>query len=277
MSVFLPLTELQATGPIPGLDLNQVMGLMASFMLASLRIGAFLIAAPVFGSASIPLQIRIILAALLSVVVMAYSDVPSVESFSQWRILGVIITEIAIGICAGLILTIWFSAAILAGEKIATAGGLGYAAQMDPNSGGQTPVVSQILSLFMIILFLGVNGHLVVLRTMLESYSYLPIGMMPGWGAFIKGGIGAASSMFLAAAIIMLPIAIVMLLINLAIGVITRSAPQLNLFSFGFPISLLAIFIILYFSVDALSHALKDLGISAMENLHLVMEAVSYG
>ena len=202
---------------------------------------------------------------------------PAIESFGELRIIGVLITELLIGISAGMILSIWFSAAVLAGEKIATSAGLGYAAQIDPNSGGQTPVVSQMLSMFMIILFLGMNGHLVVLRTMLESYSYLPIGMMPAWGAFIKGGIGAASSMFLAAAIIMLPIAIIMLLINLAVGVITRSAPQLNLFSFAFPISLLAIFIILYLSVDAMSRALKDLGISAIENLHLVMEAMSHG
>jgi len=129
----------------------------------------------------------------------------------------------------------------------------------------------------MIVLFLSVNGHLVVLRTMLESYNHLPIGVMPAWGAFIKGGISAASAMFLAASIIMLPIVIIMLLINLAVGVITRSSPQLNLFSFAFPISLLAIFILFYITVDSMSHALKDLGISAMENLHLVMEAVTYG
>ena len=152
-----------------------------------------------------------IVAAFLAVMVMAYSEVPGIESFNELRIIGVIITELLIGIAAGLILTIWFSAAVLAGEKIATSTGLGYAAQIDPNSGGQTPVVSQMLSLFMIILFLGVNGHLVVLRTMLESYSYLPIRAMPAWGAFIKGGVSAASAMFVAASIIMLPIAVVML------------------------------------------------------------------
>ncbi|MBL6606482.1 MAG: flagellar biosynthetic protein FliR [Alphaproteobacteria bacterium] len=275
--MFLPLTELQPMGGLPGLDLNAVMGVMAKFMLASVRIGAFFVVAPIFGSATIPVQVRVVMAAMLAIMVLAYTDVPAIESFGELRIIGVLITELLIGIAAGMILSIWFSAAVLAGEKIATSAGLGYAAQIDPNSGGQTPVVSQMLSMFMIILFLGMNGHLVVLRTMLESYSYLPIGAMPAWGAFIKGGIGAASSMFLAAAIIMLPIAIIMLLINLAVGVITRSAPQLNLFSFAFPISLLAIFIILYLSVDAMSKALKDLGISAMENLHLVMEAMSHG
>ena len=275
--MLLPLTELQAMGGLPGLELNAVMSVMAKFMLASLRIGAFLVVSPIFGSTAIPVQVRVIAGAFLAVMVMGYSQVPDIESFSELRIIGVIITELLIGIAAGLILTIWFSAAVLAGEKIATSAGLGYAAQIDPNSGGQTPVVSQMLSLFMIILFLGVNGHLVVLRTMLESYSYLPIGAMPAWGAFIKGGISAASAMFVAASIIMLPIAFVMLLINLAVGVITRSSPQLNLFSFAFPMSLLAIFILFYLSVDSMSHALKDLGISAMENLHLVMEAMSHG
>jgi len=275
--MLLPLTELQAMGGLPGLELNAVMSVMAKFMLASLRIGAFLVVSPIFGSTAIPVQVRVIAAAFLAVMVMGYSQVPDIESFSELRIIAVIITELLIGIAAGLILTIWFSAAVLAGEKIATSAGLGYAAQIDPNSGGQTPVVSQMLSLFMIILFLSVNGHLVVLRTMLESYSYLPIGAMPAWGAFIKGGISAASAMFVAASIIMLPIAIIMLLINLAVGVITRSSPQLNLFSFAFPISLLTIFILFYLSVDSMSHALKDLGISAMENLHLVMEAMSHG
>jgi flagellar biosynthetic protein FliR len=275
--MLLPLTELQAMGGLPGLELNAVMSVMAKFMLASLRIGAFLVVSPIFGSTAIPVQVRVIAAAFLAVMVMGYSQVPDIESFSELRIIAVIITELLIGIAAGLILTIWFSAAVLAGEKIATSAGLGYAAQIDPNSGGQTPVVSQMLSLFMIILFLGVNGHLVVLRTMLESYDYLPIGAMPAWGAFIKGGISAASAMFVAASIIMLPIAIIMLLINLAVGVITRSSPQLNLFSFAFPISLLTIFILFYLSVDSMSHALKDLGISAMENLHLVMEAMSHG
>ena len=275
--MLLPLTELQAMGGLPGLDLNEVMSVLAKFMLASVRIGAFLVVSPIFGSTAIPVQVRVVVASFLAVTVMAYSEVPAIENFSELRIIGVLITELLIGILAGLILTIWFSAAVLAGEKIATSAGLGYAAQIDPNSGGQTPVVSQMLSLFMIVLFLSVNGHLVVLRTMLESYNHLPIGVMPAWGAFINGGISAASAMFLAASIIMLPIVIIMLLINLAVGVITRSSPQLNLFSFAFPISLLAIFILFYITIDSMSHALKDLGISAMENFHLVMEAVTYG
>ena len=273
----LPLTLLNTMGGLPGLELHAVMSVLAQFFLATLRIGAFLVAVPVFGAASVPLQVRIILAALLGVVVMGYVPVPTVESFTELRILGVVVIELVVGLASGLIVTIWFSAAVLAGEKIAASAGLGFAAQVDPNTGAQTPVVSKMLSLFLIVLFLGMNGHLVVIRTMLESYSYLPIGAMPAFGALIKGGIAATGSMFLAATIIMLPIAITMLLINLAIGVITRSAPQLNLFSFGFPISMLAVFVLLYMSVGVISLALKDLVTSTMDNLQLVIGAVSYG
>ena len=166
---------------------------------------------------------------------------------------------------------------MLAAEKIATSAGLGFAAQIDPSTGATTPVVSKMLSLFLIVIFLGLNGHLVVIRTMLDSYSYLPIGEMPAFGALIKGGIAAAGSMFLAATIIMLPIAITMLLINLAIGVITRSAPQLNLFSFGFPISMLAVFVVLYMSIGVISFAMQDLVRSTIDNFQLVMGAMTYG
>jgi len=275
--MFLPLTELDQLGGLPGLELSQMMEMLAVFFLSTVRIGAFLIAAPFFGSRSTPLQVRIIVAALLGVVVMGRSDVPSPTDFDDLLLVSVILVELSVGILAGLIMNIWFSAAVMAGEKIATSAGLGYAAMLDPETGGQTPVVSRVLSMFLIAMFLGVDGHLVVIRTMLDSYIMLPIGHFPDYEALIKGGIAAAGSMFMAASLIMLPIIIVMLLLNLAAGVITRSAPQLNLFSFVFPINLLAVFVLLYLTVDVFAHALTDLAFAAIDNLQTVMGAASYG
>jgi len=166
---------------------------------------------------------------------------------------------------------------VMAGEKIATSAGLGFAAQMDPESGGQTPVVSRALSMLMLMAFLGMNGHLIVLRVMLDSYLHLPIGKKPAFGAFVEGGIAAAGSMFFAAALLMLPVIIVMLLINLSAGVITRSAPQLNLFSFIFPVNMMAVFVLLYLCVDVFGHAFGELGMTALENLQNTIGAASYG
>jgi flagellar biosynthetic protein FliR len=213
----------------------------------------------------------------LGIGVVSVVDVPEIETLGEMRILAVICTEIAIGVAAGLILTIWFSAAMLAGEKIATSAGLGYAAQIDPEGGGQTPVVSKMLQMFMTIIFLSSNGHLIVLRTIMESYKQLPVGETPHFGALVEAGISAAGQMFMVASLIMMPIGITLLLVNLAIGVMTRSAPQLNLFSFGFPITLLGVFVLLYLSVDSIAFALNGLAVSAMENLEIVMGRAIYG
>ena len=273
----LALSNLDGVGALPGLNLQFLMEILAALFLASLRIGAFLIASPFFGGSSTTLQVRIIMAVLPGVGVMNNVTVPDWQSFSALTGIQVIMTELAIGIGAGLILTIWFSAVLLAGEKIASSAGLGFAAQIDPDSGGQTPVVSKTFSLFLTVIFLSWNGHLVVLRAVADSYAYLPVGAMPAFPVLIQGGIAAAGSMFFAAAIIMLPLTAFLLAINLVIGVITRSAPQLNLFSFGFPISMLGIFVLLYLWVDVLGGAMDDLSHAAIDNMQVLLGAISNG
>ena len=273
----LALSNMAGVGPLPGVNLQFVMELLAGLFLASLRIGAFLIASPFFGGSSVPLQVRIIMAVLLGVAVVTTVEVPDWQAFAGLNGLQVILTELAIGISSGLILTIWFSAVLLAGEKIASSAGLGFAAQIDPDSGGQTPVVSKTFSLFLTVIFLSWNGHLLVLRAVADSYTYLPVGAMPAFPVLIQSGIAAAGSMFFAATIIMLPLTAFLMAINLVIGVITRSAPQLNLFSFGFPISMIGIFVLLYLWVDVLGGAMDDLSHAAAENIQLVLGTMING
>ena len=273
----LALSNLNGVGALPGLSLQFLMEMLVALFLASLRIGAFLIASPFFGGSSTLLQVRIIMAVLLGVAVMNNVTVPDWQSFSALTGIQVIMTELSIGISAGLVLTIWFSAVLLAGEKIASSAGLGFAAQIDPDSGGQTPVISKTFSLFLTVIFLSWNGHLVVLRAVADSYAYLPVGAMPAFPVLIQGGIAAAGSMFFAAAIIMLPLTAFLLAINLVIGVITRSAPQLNLFSFGFPISMLGIFVLLFLWVDVLGGAMDDLSHAAIDNMQVLLGAISNG
>ena len=100
---------------------------------------------------------------------------------------------------------------------------------------------------------------------------------MPNFPALVQGGIAAAGSMFFAATIIMLPLTAFLLAINLVIGVMARSAPQLNLFSFGFPISMLGIFILLFLWVDVLGGAMDDLSHTASENIQSVLGAMRDG
>ena len=272
----LPLVT-QNMVALPGMDLQWIVTLLVQFLVSSLRIGAFMISSPMFGARWMPLKIRIIMSFMLSMSIAGQVELVDVEIITSLPGIMIMATEITIGLAAGLILTIWFAGALLAGEKIASTAGLGFAAQVDPSTGGQTPVVSQILYLFLTVIFLSLDGHLIVIRIMLESYSMLPLGHVPDMGVLVEAGISAAGSMFFVGAIIMLPVAIILLMINVSIGVITRSAPQLNLFSFGFPISMLGVFIVLYFSAGTLSSNMSDLVFNAIGDVQTMMENLANG
>ena len=273
----LALTNLNEVGALPGLSMQFVVQTLAMVFLASLRIGAFLIASPFFGGSSVPIQVRIIMAVLLGVSVASNVSVPTWQSFDAMTGVQVVLTELMVGIGSGLILTIWFSAALLAGEKIAASAGLGFAAQMDPDSGGQTPVVSKIFSLFLTVLFLSWNGHIIVLQAILDTYQFMPIGNVPNLKALITGGLSAAGSMFAAATIIMLPVTGFLVAINLAVGVISRSSPQMNLFAVGFPISMIVVFVLLYMWVDVLGYSLTDLSQSGVDSVRTVLGKMTNG
>ena len=272
----LPLVT-QNMVALPGMDLQWIVTLLVQYLVASLRIGAFMISSPMFGARWMPLKIIIIMSFILSMSIAGQVEPVDVEIITSLPGIMIMATEITIGLAAGLILTIWFAGALLAGEKIASTAGLGFAAQVDPSTGGKTPVVSQILYLFLTVIFLSLDGHLIVIRIMLESYSMLPLGHVPDMGVLVEAGISAAGSMFFVGAIIMLPVAIILLMINVSIGVITRSAPQLNLFSFGFPISMLGVFIVLYFSAGTLSSNMSDLVFNAIGDVQTMMENLANG
>ena len=276
MPDLIPL-NLSGVGSLPGLSLQFLVDALLTVFLASLRVAGFLLASPFFGGSTVPLQVRIIMSIVLGVGVVTNIDVPDWRSFEALTGFLVVLTELALGISTGLILTIWFTTVMLAGEKIAASAGLGFAAQIDPDTGGQTPVVSKTFSLFMTVIFLSWNGHLVILHSILDSYRFLPVGSLPNFPVLIQGVIMATGSMFLTAAVVMLPIVTFLMAINLAIGVITRSAPQLNLFSFGFPISMLAVFILLFLWVDALGGSFEDLSRSVVENVQNILGMIANG
>ena len=142
---------------LPGLDLNLVITMLLQYFMASLRIAAFIISAPLFGARWLPLQVRIVLALTITAVVAV--QLPSIDPAVISTAAGVMmmLVEVAIGLTAGLVLSILFSSVMLAGEKIAASAGLGFAAQVDPQTGGQTPVVSQTLYLFLTVLFLSLQ------------------------------------------------------------------------------------------------------------------------
>ncbi|MGS4946758.1 flagellar biosynthetic protein FliR [Meridianimarinicoccus sp. RP-17] len=262
---------------LPGMELSALIGLLLQFLFGMLRIGAFLIAAPLFGGAFVPLPVRIVAAVVLTLPVMARVELPSPETLATLGAVPMVVTELVIGLSAGLVLTVLFGAASIAGDRIATTAGLGFASQIDPTSGGQTPVVSQIFALFLLAVFLAEDGHLVALHILLDSYTAAPAGTPLALGVLAAAGLSAAGRMFLLGMQLMLPAVSVLLLVNVVVGVLTRSAPQLNIFSFGFPVTLMAAIVLLLIGAPTLGVALSDLGLSANEAVAAMLGALTDG
>ena len=265
-SNLLPIiNELEA---LPGLELQELFTFLILLLIASLRVGAFLVSAPFFGGRMVPLQIRIVFSFCLGFWILGTLQFPDQNTLLGPKLILIVLQELFIGLTVGLVLNICFSAVSLAGEKIAATSGLAFASQVDPTGGGQSPVISQIFMIFLIVIFFSVNGHLIVLGLIYKSFELYPLGQFTSYGDLISAGLSASDILFKSAAAIVLPVVVVLLFVNIAIGFITKSAPQLNLFSFGFPMTLIGAFLILFYSVDAIAFAFKDL---IQEIIDLVM------
>jgi flagellar biosynthetic protein FliR len=264
-------------GALPGVNIQGLYDLVVQLMILSLRIGSFLLSAPFFGARSVVVTVRIVATCAITFSLMDRVAVPQLGAMSDLSIVSVIMKEILIGLCAGMTMTVLFSSVALAGEKISATSGLSFATQIDPSSGGATPVVAQILSMFLTAIFLSLNGHLIALVTIIQSYDALPIGAKVNFVALFDAGSWAMHDMLVSATKIMLPIVALMTFINIAIGITTRSAPTLNLFSFGFPITLIAVFLLLFLSVPHFAAAFADLTEQILSGLKTLLREAEGG
>lgn len=240
-----------------------VEGQLWLWLVAMLRPGAAFIAAPIFGAPAVPVQIRLILslavgmAALNSVTVTLPAQ--GVVSFAG---IGLVACEIVIGLTLGFALQIAYASAYLGGEAISNAMGLGFASMVDPQSGASTPVVGQFISILATFTLLSLNGHLLLIQYVIDSYKALPpgAGLMPN--SAIHDLVWFGGSMFGMGVTIALPVAFSLIMIQMVLGVLARSAPTLSLFSVALPATLIAGLVLLAIAAPVIAESVAD----AMEN-----------
>ncbi|WP_114954198.1 flagellar biosynthetic protein FliR [Sphingosinicella terrae] len=211
------------------------------WLVAMIRPGAMFVAAPIFGAAFVPLQVRFILALALGIPALsATSFVLPAEGLVSFEGVALVAGEVMVGLAIGFAVQIGFSAALVAGELIGNAMGLGFAAMVDPATGQQNPALSQFLSIMGTFLFLSIGGHLALAATVVESYQALPPGQAWISAESLGGLVRFGGVLFAAGLSIALPVAFAIVLVQLVMGMLSRTAPQLNLFAVGFPAALLA-------------------------------------
>lgn len=211
------------------------------WMVAMLRPGAAFVAAPVFGMAAVPVQLRLVIS--LAIGMAGYTATPFVlppDGVTSVAGAALVMGELLAGLAMGFAVQIGYSAAMLAGETIGNTMGLGFASMMDPQSGAASPALGQFLSILATFLFLSIGGHLTLARIIVDSYHALPVGSaMPAAGS-IKGLVAFGGDVFAMGLAIALPVGFALVLVQVVMGMLSRSAPAMNLFAVGLPATLLA-------------------------------------
>lgn len=242
---------------------------LAEFFWPFFRILAFLSVAPLFGSRGIPLQVKILSAFFITLVVApVIPHLPPDVAPASDRGLLILIQQVLIGLTMGAATKVVFSSMEMAGHIAGLQMGLGFATFFDPQNGTQVPLVGQFVSIFATLLFLTMNGHLMMISALSESFYNLPIGQAIATNSF-RGVVEAGGMIFKWGVQLSLPIMAALMLVNIALGVLTRAAPQLNIFAVGFPLTLGVGMIILALSIPyfpPVFHQIINDAIAAMLN-----------
>jgi flagellar biosynthesis protein FliR len=218
---------------------GQILNYLASFIWPLLRISAMFVAVPLFSMQAVPPRVRLVLSLTITLVMMPLMPTyPVVEMFSYQGFL-VAVTQVTIGLTSGFIVQMVFSALLFAGQGVALSMGLGFASMVDPQNGQQVPVIAQFYVMTSTLVFLSLDGHLVLISMLLDSFTSLPIGIDGITKANIWTILIWSSHMFAGGLLLTMPIIVSLLLVNISLGVATRAAPQLNIFSVGFPVTLM--------------------------------------
>jgi flagellar biosynthetic protein FliR len=219
------------------LTAQQLNGWLAQLFWPFVRIGSCFMLAPAFGSVTVPMRVRIVLAGAVALLVAPLVTIPAVTPFSAAGVL-ITVQQVVIGAALGFSLQILFEAVSLGGQLVANSMGLSLAFNLDPQTGASTPTVGQLYTVLVTLIFLVLDGHLALIRTLVDGFHTLPIGTS-GLGANgLWAVVNWGSELFSGALIVALPGVTALLIANLAFGVVSRAAPTLNIFSVGLPVSL---------------------------------------
>jgi flagellar biosynthesis protein FliR len=227
-----------------GFSEAQLSAWSGQFMWPFLRVLALFMAAPLFSHRSIPARVKVGLAMLIALIVAPLAAPSALPSLNDSAALKLVVQQILVGVGIGFCVRLTVTAIELAGELIGLQMGLSFAGFFDPSGGGQKNAMQSWMGVFAILLFLSINGHLLLIGAVTESFRLFPIqGATAAAAPFAmepKSIVLLASKMFYIGLCVALPFIVVLLAINLTLGVVSRVAPQMNIFGVGFAATFLA-------------------------------------
>ena len=251
---------------------EQIGAWVGSFLLPLFRIASLLMVMPIIGTKLVPTRVRLYLVLAISVLLApTLPPMPVVDALTL-RSLLLIAQEILIGVMLGFTLQLFFHLFSVAGQIIAVQMGLGFASMIDPSNGVSVPVLGQMLLILVTLLFLAMNGHLVVFEVLAESFITLPVGMGLSTNHYWELA-GKLSWVLGAGLLLVLPAITALLVVNLAFGIMTRAAPQLNIISIGFPMTLVIGLVIFWIGLADILGQYQQLASQGLQLLRELAQA----
>ncbi|AEP86627.1 flagellar biosynthetic protein FliR [Bacillus spizizenii] len=252
--------------------MNSIIDLFPAFLLVFIRISAFFVTIPLFGHRNVPAVHRIGFAFFLAVICFSTIDKPpSLEIDGQYMLLT--FKEALVGLCLGLIAYMMIAAVQIAGSFIDFQMGFSIANVIDPQTGAQSPLIGQFIYTMALLFMLSVNAHHLLLDGIYYSFHYISVDQaFPNFGDEKFAYLIAKSfnAMFIIAFQMSVPVVASLFLVDLALGIVARTVPQLNVFVVGLPLKIAVSFIMLIVCMSVMFVVVQNvfsLTIETMRNL----------
>ncbi|MDR2188561.1 MAG: flagellar biosynthetic protein FliR [Azonexus sp.] len=243
----------------------QIDAWIAALFFPLARVLAFIATVPLWSTAVIPQRTRLILGLAITLAIAPLlPPMPAVQPATLAG-LWILLQQMLVGIGMGFAARIVFSAFDLAGEFMGFQVGLGFATFYDPLRGSQTPVVAEFMNLMTLLLLLSMNGHLLYFATLAQSFVAIPVSATPLAAESWINLVNLGGHIFSAGLLISLPVVVAMMTTNLALAVLTRAAPQLNIFALGFPMTLIGGFFVLAVGLNYMATPIQGVFEIALE------------
>ncbi len=247
---------------------SQIALFIQQYFLPFVRIGALLMSMPIVGTKVVPARVRLVIAFLITLIVVPL--LPPLQSIPplSLAIVPVLFQEILLGVAIGFSLQVAFQVFVLGGQFVAMKMGLGFASMNDPANGVQTTVLSQFYLMLVTLMFVAVNGHLVLIELICASFKSLPVNqfLFAQTDAYAVANMGGW--LFASALLFSLPVLTSLLVVNIAFGVMSRAAPQLNIFAVGFPFTLVVGMFLVWIGLLSLSVHFEHVFAYAFDFVH---------
>jgi flagellar biosynthetic protein FliR len=250
------------------LDLHQLLPQVPTFVLVFFRLAGMMLFAPLFGSSRIPRRVKVLLAAVLALGITGGIEQPVAMPQSTWLLAAAIGGEMAFGLAMGMVLSLVFIAAQWAGELIGQQMGLGLGEVFDPQFGSSGSVLGEMYFMLTLVVFLAVGGHRAMLEGVRASFDSLPLlsaGISPSLFDTLTGLLGAATQLALRLAA---PMLVTTLVVDLVLGLIGKTMPQMNVMAAGLTIRSVVGMVIVIAGISLTSRVIREEVRTSMANVY---------